>query len=234
MEKNVVKTSKRIKHLELLSIGGEENEYKGNILVIGNAYGIMPYQEPLAQEIEKVGYKPYWFAFRGQEGVPGYYSFETGVEDIKTAVDYLQVHSGDLPLDVIGHCSGSLLTLEYLVKNPENPIKKLIIYGLLYSMNRRRKIAEKKFELSKVKYKLSEEDWNYKPLEALSKVDIPIFFCHARDESNLGRGAEEEMQAALSAAQNAKIQWFDGGYDNNLDMIPHYVRYYREFLGSTR
>ena len=233
MVKDIEIIKKRVKHLELLAIEGEGNEYKGNVLVIGNAYGIMPYQEPLAEEIEKAGYRPYWFAFRGQEGVPGYYSFATGVEDIKAVVDYLE-GNGNLPLHVLAHCSGSLLTLEYLVKNPGNPIKSLIIYGLLYKMSRRRKIAERKFELSEVNYKLSEEDWSYEPLDALSKVKIPIFFCHANDAANIGRGTEEEMEKALSATKKEKIQWFDEGYDDNFDMIPLYMKYYREFLDSVR
>lgn len=233
MNKILGKTKEKVNHLELVTIKVEEPEYKGNVMVMGNAYGIMPYQEPLAFQLEKIGYKPYWFAFRGQEGVPGYYSFETGTEDIQTVTDYLK-ENNKLPLYVLAHCSGSLLTLEYMVKNPDNPFEKLIIYGLLYNMNRRRKIAERKFEESEVKYKLSEDDWNYKPLDALSKIQIPVLFCHAKDESNLGRGTEEEMEFALSHTKKSRIQWFDEGYDNNFDMIPHYIKYYKEFLESNQ
>ncbi len=223
-------TKHKIDHLELISINDSINEKKGNILILGNAYGIMPYQEPLALEFDKLHFKPFWFAFSGQEGVEGNYSFESGVNDIQIIVDYIHKCYPNVPLYVLAHCSGSLLTLEYLINYPKNPIKKLMIYGLMYNMNRRRTIAERKFKSANVNYKLSENDWNYKPLNALSKVNIPILFCHANDTANIGRGTEEEMSLALSHSNNANIIWFDNGYDNNLSFIPEYMNEYVPFI----
>jgi hypothetical protein len=217
-----------INHLKLFSF--DSDVLNGNILILGNAYGIMPYQEPLAREFANINFKPFWFAFSGQEETIGEYSFESGVNDIQIIINHIDKSYPDVPLYILAHCSGSLLALEYLYAYSKNPVKKLIIYGLMYNMNRRRAVAERKFKSAKVNYRLSENDWNYKPLNALSRVNIPILFCHAKDTANLGRGTEEEMSLALSYSHNADIIWFENGYDIDLSIIPLYMDKYVPYI----
>ena len=217
-----------VKHLPLFSL--EVSGAKKPVLIVGNAYGVMPYVHPLALNLANKGYRPFWFAFSGQEGTKGSYSYSQGVEDIRLIVDYIKEKTFTPDLKIISHCAGSLFTLEYLKNFPNNSVSKLIVYGLLYSMSRRRKIAERKLKQCGVNYSLSEEDWNYNPLSALSSINIPTFFCHARDTLNLERATTEEMNLAVEATRDSTILWFEEGYDNNTGLIKNFMPYYKDFL----
>lgn len=219
----------KIDHISLLSLD-TNGKSTGNVLIVGNAYGIMPYIEPIAKEFSQKGFKPYWFAFSGQEGTSGHYSFKECSNDIKLVVDYIQSKDDGLPIYILAHCAGSLMVLEYMIQNKNNPIKKLIFYGLMYNSNRRRPIAERKLINCDVQYKLSDGDWNKKPLNALSQIDIPILFCHAKDKINMERATVEEMELALSFSSNSDIIWFEEGYDEDLSNIPDFVNNYIPFI----
>lgn len=224
-------TEKKFKHLTLLTLPATKSSLKkGIVLILGNAYGIMSYQIPLAENLSKKGIEPWWFAFSGQEGNTGVYSLETGIQDIRAAMEYLSLLKKDKPLWVIAHCAGSLMALEYLKDNPNAEVEKLIVYGLLFKPNRRKKFALKKFGERGVNVALSIKEWDYNPLQAISRVQIPILFCHAKDKLNLFRTREDEMKDVFAVAQNAEIAWFDKGYDNDLDVLPTYVDCYYSFM----
>jgi poly(3-hydroxyalkanoate) synthetase len=217
-------------HLPLFSLeSASKNE---PVLIVGNAYGVMPYVHPLALNLHESGYNPFWFAFSGQDGTKGIYSYSQGVEDIRVIVEHIKEETSAPTVKLISHCAGSLFTLEYLKHFPDSSVSKLIIYGLLYSMSRRRKIAERRLRQSGVKYALSEEDWNYNPLAALSTLKIPTFFCHAQDSLNTERATHDEMTLAVAATNNSSIRWFKEGYDNDTDLIKEFMPYYRDFLNS--
>lgn len=223
-----------LKHLNLYMIPLKEDLKKdGTVLILGNAYGIMPYQEPLAKALAEKNIEPWWFAFSGQEGNAGTYSGTTGLQNLNEALEYLSYYKGDRPLWIIAHCAGSLIALEYLKNNPYTDIEKLIIYGLLFNPQRRREFAQKKFVECGVNASVTKADWNYNPLHAIASVQIPILFCHARDKLNLFRAKEEEMKEALVVAKNADIVWFEKGYDNDIEILSAYVDRYYSFLTSS-
>lgn len=221
-------------HLTLFGLPAEEHlKTQGTVLILGNAYGIMPYQTPLANALAEKGITPWWFAFSGQEGSTYAYSGESGLKDIATALKYLSLFRDDKPLWVIAHCAGSLMALEYLKRNPCSPVDKLIVYGLLFNPNRRKSFALQKFKECGVKEAVLENEWDYNPLEAISGIQIPILFCHAKDKLNLFRARQDEMREVLAAAQDADITWLEKGYDNDINILPEYVDRYYSFLTST-
>lgn len=221
--------STQIEHLKLFSLNAI-TENTSNVLLVGNAYGIMPYIAPLAHILSQKGFNPYWFAFSGQEGTNGHYSYKECTSDIRIISDWINEKHPNTPFSIISHCAGSLMTLEYLKNNPDNKVKKLIIYGLLYAMDRRRPIAERKLKQCDVKYLLSETDWQYRPLDALSKTNIPLLFCHAKDSLNLDRASIEEMKLSVQSAPNASINWYENGYDDDLNNIDGFIGDYISFL----
>jgi len=199
------------------------------VLIAGNAYGIMPYIEPLAKQLVEKKFNPFWFSFSGQEGNAGDYNFKQGVEDFSNIINYLkEQYSSDI--NILAHCAGSLITLEYLKETQNREIKNLAIYGLLYSMSRRRNVAERKLKNCGVKYNLSEQDWAYNPLNAIEKCQSNILFCHAKDKLNFERATEAEMELAVSHKTNSKIKWFEKGYDEDNTQIDNYINTYVSFL----
>ncbi len=204
---------------------------KVSTIIVGNAYGIMPYIKPLAFKLNQHEIQACWFAFSGQENIEGEYSQKQCVQDIGNVVDFIK-KKNDNPgkINFLSHCAGSLMTLEYLNQKKDESIKELAIYGLLYSMKRRRNIAERKLKNCDVKYNLSEQDWSYNPLEAIEKCDSEILFCHAKDKLNIERATESEMELAASIQKNNSIKWFEKGYDEDNSEIDNYIDTYVSFL----
>jgi predicted alpha/beta hydrolase len=218
-----------IKHITIFALQ-QKTKSNANVLLVGNAYGIMPYITPLANKLHAQGYNVFWFAFSGQENTNGSYSYKECTNDIRIISEWIIDNYPNLPYNIISHCAGSLMTIEYLKNNPENKVKKLIIYGLLYAMDRRRTIAERKLKQCNVQYNLSEQDWGYRPLKTLSQINVPILFCHAKDKLNLDRASEEEMDLVMSHASNGRIKWFENGYDSDLNNIEQFINNYVAFL----
>ena len=218
-----------VSHLRVFS-RESDLESNANVLIIGNAYGVMPYIAPLATQLSESGYRPFWFAFSGQGGTPGEFCFESGVRDIEMILHWLSENHDDKPIRIVSHCAGSLLAIEYLSKFHNSKVDKMIIYGLLFSMQRRRRIAERRLRQSGVKYNLSEADWAYSPLETLSALSIPILFTHASDELNIDRASVDEINSAVAATSDGRLIWHNMGYDNDLSLIREYIDEYVEFL----
>jgi len=204
---------------------------KVSTIIIGNAYGIMPYIKPLAIKLSEHGIQAHWFAFSGQENTQGEYSHKQCVQDISDVVNFLKKKNDNgSKITFLSHCAGSLMTLEYLKQNADEDIKEVVIYGLLYTMNRRRNIAERKLKNSGVKYNLSEQDWAYNPLDAIEKCNSEVLFCHAKDKLNSERATESEMELAVSHQKHGNIKWFEMGYDEDNAVIDNYIETYVSFL----
>ena len=204
---------------------------KVSTIIVGNAYGIMPYVKPLALKLSENGIQPYWFAFSGQENPKGEYSYKQCVDDLANVVGFVKGKNKHRnKINFLSHCAGSLMTLEYLIQSKDLKINKVAIYGLLYTMERRRNIAERKLKQCGVKYNLSEQDWAYNPLKAIEKCHSEILFCHAKDRLNLERATESEMELVVSHQQNSNIKWFEKGYDEDNAQIDNYIDTYLAFL----
>lgn len=219
----------RVGKLKIQSI--EVSKPLTKTIIVGNAYGIMPYIKPLAIKLSEHNIEPYWFAFSGQENIEGEYSHEQCVQDLcNVALHVNNINRDNVDINFLSHCAGSLMTLEYLNQKNSLDIKKVIIYGLLYAMHRRRGIAERKLKLSNIKYNLSEQDWMYNPLNAIRKCTSKILFCHAKDKLNIERATESEMELAVNQKQGNKIKWFEKGYDDEVTLIDNFISTYVSFL----
>ena len=226
-----METNYRLNNLSVRTIDIESTS-KSNVIIVGNAYGVMPYISPLANRLAEFKMQPFWFAFSGQENTLGKYSYSECTNDISMVVDYVKKLHPTKPLHILAHCAGSLMTLEYLKNSNNKTVEKLIIYGLLYAMDRRRNIAERKLKQCHVNYDLSNENWAYKPLDALSKTSIPVLFCHSKDKLNLDRASASEMLLSFKNTPNSDLKWFDEGYDENLENIEHFLPEYINFLNN--
>lgn len=218
-----------VKNLKLQSIV-VPNPHSRTVIV-GNAYGIMPYIKPLALKLSESGIQPYWFAFSGQEGTPGQYSYKQCIMDLANIINHVKFkNTNDSSINFLSHCAGSLMALEYLMQRNDSDIKRIAIYGLLYALNRRRIIAERKLVNCGVQFILSEKDWAYNPLKAIKNCQAQILFCHAKDKLNLERATEAEMELAVNQKESNRIKWFEKGYDEDIQAIDSYLETYVSFL----
>lgn len=227
-----------VQHLLLRTIRTQHSPKtaRESVLILGNAYGVMNYQLPLATALAEQGFEPWWFAYSGQEGTPGAFDYDSVLRDLSIVVNHLSTNEPDASLSVIAHCVSGLFALEEFAKRPDEQarIKSMIIYGLLFNPARRWRHALPKLKKSGVNIGFKKEDTNYDPLPALSEIHVPLLFCHAKDKLNLRRASEQELAMAVEAAPAAEISWFDKGYDRDLDELPLFVQRYCSWLRSPR
>lgn len=216
----------RVEHLTLFTVN--ENETSPLVLVVGNAYGVLPYQLNLAQELAGRGYQVHWFPFSGQEGTSGTFGVAQGANDLDVIATYIASSSGGRELHAITHCAGALLMTEYL-STRSSPVMSLSIYGILYAPWRRRRIAERRLKERGVPFDLSEQDWHYPWNDRLAQVTTPAQLVHAKDAINLDRANEREVASAC-AVLGCDCIWFDQGYDNEQASIPSYCDVYEDFI----
>lgn len=201
-----------------------------DVLIMGNAFGVMRYQEPLAKALATCGLRCWWFPFSGQNGTAGTYSLRSCVQDITAVSDHIRQISPRGTLSFIAHCASTISAVEYLRSAPDNPITAMILYGFLASPERRRASAVPKLLAHGVALDVDPKVWNYRWLENLPQLEIPLLFCHGRDTVNVARATPQELAAATSAARNAVLQWFDEGYDFRLRNLPPFVSAYATWL----
>ncbi len=204
------------------------------LMIIGNAYGIMPYQIPLAESMAARGWDPMWFSFRGQPGATGVYTGYSGLEDIDIALKWSRIRSSGSELRVIAHCAGAAMILEYMANMIRDEITALAVYGLLFNPQRRRKIAESRLKKCGVNTAISDEVWNHSPLTAISRVQVPMLFCHPRDRLNLSRATEGEIGQVERASQFSQVMWFERGYDRSIETLPQFVSCYDRWFKTSR
>src|SRR5207244_618694 len=146
--------NQKVEHLLLQSVEPETGNpaKRESLLILGNAYGIMPYQVPLAEALAERGFEPSWFAFSGQEGTGGSLDAQSVLHDVSVALNHIRTKRPNKPLSVIAHCMGGLIALEYLGRHQEEQsrFRKAIVYGLLFNPARRWKRAVPKLKKSGV------------------------------------------------------------------------------------
>lgn len=213
-----------IRELEVHSKGDSEQA----VLVLGNAYGVMPYQAPLVECLAENGFAPYWFAFRGQDGVPGKFTGRSGIEDIGNVLAHLKERY-NRPADAIAHCASAGMLLIHLSQS-RTTTNRVIAYGLLFRPSRRRKKAEPQLRKSNVDADISDEMWQYDVLGYARKVQSRVLFCHARDKINLERGTEREMQTLIDSNDRFQLRWFEKGYDRHAKYLSNFLPTYLSWL----
>ncbi|HEX8843986.1 MAG TPA: hypothetical protein VF791_05055 [Pyrinomonadaceae bacterium] len=222
-----------VEHLTLWNIQHSVDEpSQGTVLILPNAYGILPYQELLANDLAEHGWDVYWLAFSGQ-GIPGELFLRSAVAELSIVISRL---TNDMPksLAIIAHGAGAWAILEYLKNEPAKcaTLSTLVINGMLFNLKRVLESDINQMKERNVCAKLTAEEIEYNPIPALKVIDVPILFCHARDHRHLLRTNEEEMAIAVETAPRAKICWFDRGYDEDLEQLPPFVETYISWLSS--
>lgn len=224
-----------VEGLPVRHIASQATNCQARIIVLGNAYGLMPYQRKVASLLSLRGFDTYWFPFSGQEDIRGSFSLRSGVEDLRGVYSYItsdRSPNSSGPTRILAHCAGSLIALEYLVSYPGNGVDRLAIYGLLADPSRRRSFAEPKLRECGVDNAISDKEWEYNPMQTLSGIDIPVLFCHGRDKINRKRATPQEIRQAQDVCTEANIAWFDKGYDSDIDKVFDYMPKYTTWLGS--
>jgi len=205
---------------------------RGTVLILPNAYGILPYLEPLASELAENGWDTFWFAFSGQ-GIEGELSLTSAVSELSVIIDHLK-SIGSTPISLIAHGAGAFAILEYVKSEPQRceDLRTLIITGMLLNVQRVLKSNFNEIEKHNVCVRLDSEVTEYDPAMALQAIKIPVLFCHATDHRHLLRATEEEMNSAVDLTPNAAICWFKKGYDDDLERLPPFVDTYIKWLSS--
>lgn len=219
-----------IQHLTIKTLGEPMPNRENPVLVVGNAYGVMPYQDGVARSLAQNGFSASWFAFSGQDGTSGRYSRVSAVRDIALAVDFFSAQSKSKRISLLAHCAGSLMALEYLRTHPSNPVHEMIVYGLLYKASRRQKLAQGLFKKMGTEEALTQDDWEYDPIPAIKHCEIPILFCHPTDKLNLMRCTRDEMMHVQDSGNHVELTWFGDGYDNDMTSLPDFVNVYVDWL----
>ncbi len=202
-----------------------------DVLVIGNAYGVLPYQTELARCLSLRGFRPWWWAFSGQNGTSGSFCLESGVRDIGLGLEVIRSESQrNTAINVVTHCAGTMGITEFMCRKGCADVRRMIVYGLLFSPARRRSFAEPLMRRCGVNQTIEDYTWNYPWLEKLPQLDIPLLLCHARDSLNLQRATETEIQTAAAAAKNAELRWFEKGYDRETERVSAFADSYASWL----
>jgi len=206
-----------------------EGPQRSSVLLLGNAYGVMPYVEPLGRLLAGMGHRTYWFPYRGQAGVPGVLSFGSALEDIAEAVACVRKETTE-PLVILAHCFSSLAAARFLGERRHGGVDGLIVYGLLANPLRRRAASIPRLIESGVRFDFTEADWSLSAATLFRAVTVPVLFCHARDSTNRMRASVDELSAIARATTSSEVEWFEEGYDENLTVLPTFARYYDQWL----
>jgi dienelactone hydrolase len=155
--------------------------YKGQVIILGNAYGIMPYQEPLARSLSENGWEAFWFPLSGQpytiEGethiAQGKFVSKDLAKDLPKAVEYITNNFSCLTdsLNIIAHCVSGLIAMSYLAENPLNPIKSFISYGLLVDPTRVKARGQSKMLKVGIESILNSDVWSYNAFDLVLTLE---------------------------------------------------------------
>jgi len=208
-------------------------ETKGRIIVLGNAYGIMPYQPKLASQLAIDGYETWWFPYRGQDGSKGTFSGFSGIDDLNTVLTYHRQMNNNLPLFVISHCTSGLIMAEFFRRFGASEIKKVIFYGFLLNISENRMKRLKRFASFDTRFSFSSEAWSYDPRPGLRNVNIPLLFCHGKDAINRQRATQSDIQQLASECNDSQVRLFKSGYDIDPNLISNFLPYYLDWFGDS-
>ena len=213
----------------MLPIGSSQHS-KGRVIILGNAFGVMPYQPLLGCELAEKGYEAWWFAYRGQDGTPGVFTGLSGADDLRQVFSCAREYQEKQSFSVISHCASGLILAEYFRRYEAQNVTNVIFYGFLYKPSRRRKTSIQGFRKYNTKTAFNDSAWHYDPLPGLQKAGVPMLFCHAEDKINRLRASRTEIEVLAEQCGTATIEWFKEGYDQATDNISIFVDKYISWL----
>jgi hypothetical protein len=218
----------------------------GQVIILGNAHGVMPYQEPLARLLNEHNWETFWFPFSGQPYMldgkkctaRGRFTSEDLANDLPKAIEYIGAEflcETKNSRHIIAHCASGLITMHYLINNPAAPIKSVISYGLLANAIRVKERALSEMWEVGVKSIVDSDVWSYDGFvlaSSLKNSKIPFLFCYPDDAVNHRRSTFEEIKKIASTIPNGYIKSFDKGYDLKASNVHLFLSTYLDWLSS--
>lgn len=223
-------TTETVNGLPLYRSSPQYSEAKGRVLILGNAFRVMPYQSKLAEMLAMRGWEGCWFPYHGQPGTDGTYTGQSAVSDLVSMVDHCRCTAPKSRLAIIAHCASCLVVSEFLGSGGGADIDKVVFYGFLAQPLRRREDAERIFPTTGGHFAVSEVAWGFDPRVRLGAIDADILFCHARDEMNAKRASDKEVQMLAGYCRRAKIRFFDEGYDRRTERLEAFAPVYADWI----
>lgn len=219
-------------HVRRPDRNNKETADAGRILILGNAYRLMPYQASLAVHLSSKGFECWWFPYHGQRDMEGSFSGQSAFDDLSAVIDYSRRNSEGKSLSIIAHCVSCLITAHYLANSESSDINSVVFYGFLRHHVRRRRIAETEFAMTGGRIAVPQWQWDYDPTPRLRSIEQPILFCQAEDELNQKRANREEIQEVASHCRRSETLFFPVGYDVHATPLSQYAEHYARWISS--
>jgi hypothetical protein len=198
------------------------------VVVLGNAYGLMKYQEPLARSLSSAGLNALWSSAPGQEGARGLFGLESGVTFLRELVQAAQEEEWELAL--LCHCASSLGAVELLNRYAPQNVRCLISYGPLLKLPALRERALGQLATSGVHSAIGEETWSLDFSAMLASLRCPTLIAHSLDVTNARRATAEQIKGLERFDCVRKTVLLDEGYDEKIENIRPFLAHYLDFL----
>lgn len=206
-------------------------ECRHHVLVLGNAYGVMPYQQPIAERLSGHGFEAYWAPLRGQPAsFGGAFSIRGAASDVADIVAVIRGRAGPADrLSLIGHCASSLAILEYFRSHPDNRIDGAVLYSPLTN---RLRIAHGAARLGQagVRHDLTQFDLEYAAASAARGLRTPILLVEPKDSLNAKRTCHSDLEDIQRAATSATLVDIETGYDEDASGLATAIDFYMVWL----
>lgn len=200
---------------------------RATIFVLGNAYGVMKYQEPLARRLSGLGYQAIWSGLPGQEGAPGTFSLSDGLAFIEDMTRTLEGQS----YGFVAHCASAFGVLALAAQQRlATQCKAIAIYGPLINLQKRKRAALSRLEASGVKFSLPSEVWLLSVDSLLEQCNVPVLLAHSRDRTNARRATPSDVENLSKYECVRRVMIFDHGYDEDIAGLDQYSCAYGEFF----
>ncbi len=198
------------------------------VVVLGNAYGLMKYQEPLARSLSSEGVNALWSSAPGQEGARGVFGLEGGVVFLRELAQVALDEDWELAL--LCHCASSLGAVEFLNRFTPRNVRCLISYGPLLKLPALRERALSQLAIAGVSTAIGEETWRLDFSAMLASLRYPALIAHSLDVTNARRATAEQINALEKCPCVRKTVIMEEGYDEKVENIQHALPYYLDFL----
>ncbi len=200
------------------------------VVVLGNAYGLMQYQEPLARGLCRAGFNALWTSVPGQEGAKGTFGLRDGIEFLHGILTC----AAKWNVAFVSHCASTLGVIELIrAKAPAN-VKCLLAYGPLLTLPLLRARAERRLQEAGVVTDLPEAIWDFDFGDSLAELTIPTLIAHSSDPHNRRRGSVRRVRRLTGIPCVKQLVLREVGYDDDsstiYDFLPAYISFLRQHL----
>lgn len=200
---------------------------KKTVIILGNAYGRMPYQDALCDQMSASGYNVLSPMLSGQVGgKPRHFNIANGILDLQECCEKTTTKD----LYIIAHCATGIIVNEFLVSHP-SIFKKAIFYSpLCHPYNLKGKVEAKFLEHS-LNYDLGEREWTYSFINEVQRnKSIPFKVFVIDDSFNKHRCTIEDGFSIRKNSSLASVAVIKNGYDRNNTYIDGIAKEYVRFL----